>query len=477
MGVGFNFYQKHDLIIQNLHFSGFAFAAIESNQTNNITVRNNEFMNSARSIRNWEDTGTKFLYNKVTDMYVEGLLTLGSKSLEIGYNLFKDICTRTGTSYSNWTYFGVNFSSDSNVPSAPYNVHDNVLINIGYIGINAYGPGTIKNNYIQRPMTMLNDGGGIAFDQNYLNAGNMIIENNIINDCVGNVSGSAPVDYYNYVPLCFGIYYGNRQLNNVITRNNTVIKTTIGFTIDHSLTSLDSSGSGPSGPVRGHQVYGNTFFGFTETGGYHGDYSTYTYPGLPSMTDRANAPAYFMSQYNDVVHDNIFYAGSSSATMQNTLHVYSNGQVDPVTGILKKTNFFGTVSGVTGYSNNNYYYNPYGLGSMAKIRCEYGSYGAINSCGGSNFISFEQWRSAPSSTNKLGTSQDQSSVFSTGSGVSGLQAASTRGVIYFNNSNVAKTFTLESCLVNLNGTSAGSIITLQPFESRVFERKTVIPGY
>lgn len=475
-GVGFNFFQKHDLIIQNMSFSGYAFAAIVAADVDNLTIQNNEFTNSSRSLRFWDDTGTKFLRNRVSDIFVEGLFTGSSKNLEIGNNFFIAIGDKPGTSYSNWTYFGVNFSSDNSVPSAPYNVHDNTFVDVGYIAINAYGPGNIRNNYIQRPMRMLNDGGGIAFDQNFLNAGSMTIENNIINDCLGNLSGSAlPPDYYNYSPLCFGIYYGNRQLNNVKTKNNTVINATISFTIDHSHTALDSSGNGSRGPTRGHEVFGNTFFGFTETGGYHGDYSTYTYPGGPNEPNRSIAPWYFNEQYNDKVYNNIFYAGSDEATMQNTLHVYSNGTKDTTTGLLKKTNFFGTVGAVAGNSNNNSYYSPFGLNPFSKVRCEFSDYNGFNSCGanghnGFTNITFDQWKTTPSLTNPLGTSQDRSSTYKTGSEAANLKPAEDRGVIYFNNTATSQTFQLENCMVDLNGADAGASLILQPYTSKIFER-------
>lgn len=175
-------------------------------------------------------------------------------------------------------------------------VEGNVINRTGYGAIEANGSGTIRRNHISRASTILTDGGGIQFD---LSDGLTIEENTVLDlGDPANLESAAP-DYHAYSQLNFGIYFGNRSIQNTLVRANTVANCVKGIYVDHSLCSENA------------QVIDNTLFGNKSQ---------------LSITDLSNEIAYcggtgnyppgtggpnYLSSYDDTYSGNILYGLSS----------------------------------------------------------------------------------------------------------------------------------------------------------------------
>jgi hypothetical protein len=211
---------------------------------------------------------------------------------------------------NNWGYFGIRATGAGLV------ITDNVLEDIGYIGIGADGNALIERNVVRRALLILNDGGGIAID----NADGLIIRNNIVSDISGNIESTAP-NFQAYHPICHGIYFGNISIKNTLVKSNTVANCLgSGVHVDHTMVS------------QGNRIEDNVLFNNTVQLSIS-DFSNYNGPG-------ATAP-YHMPAFNDVYTGNVLYSLTKDQLCMQQLHVYSNNWVD-----------YGTFE-------NNYYFNPY----------------------------------------------------------------------------------------------------------------------
>jgi len=379
---------------------------------------------------------------------------LGSVSADVGYNYLLDTALEYGINYSDWSNFGINWSSEE---GQSFNIHHNVIDKVGYLAISTGGRGNIEKNFIRNATYLYNDGGAIAFDHVQPAPGGLTVKQNIILDCPGNLFGTGP-DYHHYELMCSGIAFGDQKNSNTRVTENTVANATrAAVSIDESLMYLNGT-SGAYGPNRGHEVDHNTFMG-TNIGVTQGDWSTYRFHQVENTglncPSRENSPACFVSAYNNRVHDNLIYKTKSTDIYHYYLHVWSNG-----TGA--KSSFYGTLGGVAGYSDNNTYVNPFGLtnGSWGRIHCDGGP-----DCG-NNYISFSQWKTQ-------WEHQDSHSIEKTGSGIAGLASPEERGIIYYNNTDQTRTIpTQKSCMYTLDGAAAGASITLPAFGSQILEQGT-----
>ncbi|MBK8611886.1 MAG: right-handed parallel beta-helix repeat-containing protein [Flavobacteriales bacterium] len=137
------------------------------------------------------------------------------------------MCVEPGLGENNWGYFGIRATGAGLV------ITDNVLEDIGYIGIGADGNALIERNVVRRALLILNDGGGIAID----NADGLIIRNNIVSDISGNIESTAP-NFQAYHPICHGIYFGNISIKNTLVKSNTVANCLgSGVHVDHTMVS------------------------------------------------------------------------------------------------------------------------------------------------------------------------------------------------------------------------------------------------
>jgi parallel beta-helix repeat protein len=194
-------------------------------------------------------------------------------------------------------------------------VRDNVFTEVGYVAINAEKNAVIERNIVRDCMKLLNDGGGIAFD----NGDGMIIRNNIVQDLVGNWESSAPNFHASY-SISFGIYFGNISNKNVLVKHNTVSNCSAGVYMDHTMVST------------GNRVEDNVLFN-NKIGLFISDFSNNNGPG-------AAAP-YHVPQFNDVYSGNVIYAINKDQLCMKQFHVYGANYVD-----------YGTFT-------NNRFFNPY----------------------------------------------------------------------------------------------------------------------
>jgi hypothetical protein len=223
---------------------------------------------------------------------------------------FNNICVEPGLGENNWGYFGIRATGAGLV------ITDNVLEDIGYIGIGADGNALIERNVVRRALLILNDGGGIAID----NAVGLIIRNNIVADISGNIESTAP-NFQAYHPICHGIYFGNISIKNTLVKSNTVANCLgSGVHVDHTMVS------------QGNRIEDNVLFNNTVQLSIS-DFSNYNGPV-------ATAP-YHVPAFNDVYTGNVLYSLTKDQLCMQQLHVYATNWVD-----------YGTF-------NNNYYFNPY----------------------------------------------------------------------------------------------------------------------
>jgi parallel beta-helix repeat protein len=140
----------------------------------------------------------------------------------------------------------------------------NTIENVGYTGIqigqNAEYS-TIKNNFINNICLTLDDGGGIYIDTHHTL---VIIDGNIILNCVGNTDGSA---YSNL--MASGIYL-DEYASGITVRNNTVANASKdGFLlhkannniIENNTAFNNTAGIGFENWTAGNEIYSNTITG------------------------------------------------------------------------------------------------------------------------------------------------------------------------------------------------------------------------
>jgi len=219
-------------------------------------------------------------------------------------------------------------------------VTDNIMENIGYVGMVVERNALVERNVVRHVLAILNDGGGIAFD----NADGMIIRDNIVMDISGNLESSAP-NFSNYEPICHGIYFGNISIRNTLVQHNTVANCDgSGIHVDHTMVSS------------GNRIEDNVLFNNTIQLSIS-DFSNYNGPG-------ATAP-FHVPAFNDVYSGNILYSLTADQLCMRQYHVYSANWVD-----------YGTFTG-------NYYFNPYNDRSILQHNTH---------AGVTKYFSLERWQ-------------------------------------------------------------------------------------
>jgi hypothetical protein len=322
---------KTDLIIRNLVAEKTNEYAVYTSQNKRLILENLEIAKAESGIRHYTMNGNAsadrniIRDNHIHDMNLQGLYLQGGNNHWIVGNVVEDISTvEERLSDSSWAHFGV-YMTDSGSNNI---VERNIFRDIGYIGITGAGGGLITENLVERPLQILTDGGGIAFD--YTNG--MTISKNIVRDSYSNMSTMPLAPYIGYIPLAKGIYFGDKDIKNTTVDSNVIIDVeSDGIWMDHSLS------------FTGNSVTNNIIYGFTRAGIGLSDYSIYTAFPANGCDPKTNSPC-FVANFNDVVTDNKIYGLASDENPLYMLHVYSNGSG----GITD----FGTI-------DRNYYGNPY----------------------------------------------------------------------------------------------------------------------
>ncbi|MBP6390710.1 MAG: right-handed parallel beta-helix repeat-containing protein [Flavobacteriales bacterium] len=325
-------WQKNNILIHDIAFRHQYDAALRLSGSTALEATNCTFSDTYQAIRS---TGSSQNFNHLTVERTYGTaMHLLDDNTSVTHCTLQDVCTQPGLGENNWGYFGIRSTGQGMVFT------DNVLENIGYIGMVIEKNSLVERNVVRNALAILNDGGGIAID----NADGMIIRDNLVVDISGNLESVAP-NFTNPFPICHGIYFGNISIKNTLVQRNTVANCLgSGIHVDHTMVST------------GNQVKDNVLFNNTVQLSIS-DFSNYNGPG-------ATAP-FHMPAFNDVYTGNVMYCLTREQLCMQQLHVYSANWVD-----------YGTF-------NNNYYFNPYNDRSIRQFN---------TFAGVEKFFTLERWQ-------------------------------------------------------------------------------------
>jgi len=294
--------------IRDLKFKHHKLAGIRIDGAANITITDCEFSDTYTGVSSYGDDNF-YLNNNFHDTYASAIFIIDDNS-KISNSLFNDIAMVPGLGESLWGYFGIRTQGQGN------EVSHNRLENIGYIGIASEGSTLIEYNYVNNAVSILNDGGGIAFDE----TNGTSIQNNIVLNINGDIESAAP-DHYNYYPIAFGIYFGNVSITNTTIQNNTVANCAgTGIHVDHTMLS------------QGNKILDNVIYN-NGTQITFSDFSNYNGPG-------ATLP-YFMPSFDTEVFGNTFCSLARGQETMKWLQVWTSDHTD------------------FGIFDDNIYYNPF----------------------------------------------------------------------------------------------------------------------
>ncbi len=298
-------WQRQHIRMEGLAFLGQWYSGVYVNGASNVRVTGCSFEQMVTSIKSLGNNCT-YSGNTITRTYGTGMSLIETNSL-VENNTFVDIALEPGLGENAWGYFGMYMIGSGNT------IRTNSFENVGYSGIFIEGNTLVERNVVTNAMAILNDGGGIHFD----NVSGAVIQDNIISELRGDLESSSSTTY-----MCHGIFFGNAVINNTVVQRNTVSRCDgSGIFVDHTLVSNNL------------QVKDNTLFN-NRTQLTITDYSNYNGPGA--------TPPYFKAQYNDVYSGNIMYSVTADQFCMEQHGMHSS------------TNFvdYGTFT-------NNKYFNPY----------------------------------------------------------------------------------------------------------------------
>jgi len=307
---GFRFeYDRHDIKVQDLDFRHQTEASVYNNGAYRFDVENCSFRQAMMGV--WSYGHDDIVRGcDLHNIYGTGMHLIDD-NVVVESNVLRDIAIVPGLGESNWGYFGMR-----TIGIAPQ-VRYNDLSRIGYTGLEVKGNAVVEYNRVDQTNYILNDGGGIAFD----NADGMVIRKNVITDCLGSLDG-APTEHDNYFSLVNGLYFGNTSIKNSLITENTVSGCgNSGLYADHTMVNINN------------QITNNVFFNNAKVQARFSDDSN-------SMGTNAVAP-YYIAQYNDVFTGNTMISLTEDQICLEWVHVHTNGTTD-----------FGTF-------DNNAYYNAY----------------------------------------------------------------------------------------------------------------------
>ena len=293
--------------IQDINFKGQKLAGVNIAGGSYINVTGCTFEKLYAGIDSygWYNTYTNNVYRNT---YASAVSLIDENST-VANSTFTDIALIPGLGESAVGYFGIHMIGQGNT------IRENRLTNIGYSGIFVHGSPLVEKNVITGYLATVNDGGGIYWD----NGNNMVIQDNIVRDPIGNMESVATNYQVNY-RICHGIYFGNAVITGTIVQRNTVSGCSSGIHVDHTMVSENN------------QVKNNILFNNTVQLSIS-DYSNYNGPGAASP--------YYRASFNTVYSGNQLYSTHPDQLCISILSCYLQGNVD-----------FGNFS-------NNKVYNPY----------------------------------------------------------------------------------------------------------------------
>ncbi|MBS1583845.1 MAG: right-handed parallel beta-helix repeat-containing protein [Bacteroidetes bacterium] len=302
------YWHRPYITIQDLAFQYQTEAGVFVEDADHITVNNCTFTDMYTGIKTVGSNNT-YSNSTFTRTYATALHVLDNNTVISG-NTLTDIAMVPGLGETSWGYFGIRCTGTG------MTIRGNRLQNIGYIGIVAEYNALVEKNVVDNAVAILNDGGGIAFDY----SDGMVIQDNIVRNCVGNLESSAP-DFNSYHKICHGLYFGNHGIRNTTMQRNTSYNNKgSGIHVDHSMNAANNI-------IRDNTCFNN------EVQLSLSDYSNYSGPA-------AVAP-YYVASYSETYSGNVFYSIAPDQLCMKQYNCYSASPVD-----------FGTFT-------NNKYFNPY----------------------------------------------------------------------------------------------------------------------
>ncbi len=328
---------RHHFIVSDLCIKNQKYAGVQLDGASNIVVNNCTIDGGYFGIRSYGDNNT-YSNNTIKNTLATGALIISqtsSNSSLLENNDFSNIASVVGEGETAWGYFGMRLIGNGITSRL------NRLDSIGYIGISCGSNQLIEKNIIKNSMITLNDGAGIAFD----NCDGLVVQDNIVSNIIGGIDGAPLTGPDAGVKYNVGIYFGNTSIKNTTVIRNTVrdIRGT-GINVDHTMIS--------SNLLISDNVVWNNDVQISIS-----DYSNYNTPG--------GNPPYYVSNYNDIYQNNIFYCLNENQLCMRQYHCYGQDLVD------------------YGSYLNNKYYNPYNDLSIMLYN--------INN-GGRKWYTLERWK-------------------------------------------------------------------------------------
>lgn len=300
---------RHHVTVDGLAFQHQILNSFEGSVSDHIIVRNCTFSETYRAFATNCSYNT-YEFNTISNTYGTSMVLVDQYAM-VKDNVFTNIGMVPGLGESWWGYMGMRVLGPGCI------VRNNRLDNIGYIAISFQNSVTVEKNYITNATAMLNDGGGISFD----NCDGAIVRDNTVVNTQGSLTTSAANMVDTYHLMGHGIYFGNTSIKNTLVQNNTVVNSSgAGIHVDHTMVST------------GNQVKDNVLFN-NKIQLTLSDFSN-------SVGTGATAP-YYMATYNNVVSGNILHCLTKDQLCMKLINVWGATPTD-----------FGTFS-------NNKYYNPY----------------------------------------------------------------------------------------------------------------------
>ena len=308
------YWQRNYCVIQNLTFQHQRYGSVVNGGANYVTVANCTMQDTYHGIRS-VGNNNNYNNNMIRRTYATGAMLIDNNTI-FEYNTLENIALKKGMGETGWGYFGVRSSGQNTI------IRGNRFDHIGYSPIIIDANQLVEKNVMSNYSEILNDGGGIAFD----NTDGVVIQDNIIRDAIGGIDGCATTNPVHCQPMGVGIYFGNRSNVNATVQRNTISNVSqYGINVDHCMNAIN------------HKIKYNTMFN-CGIGICASDYSNATGPYAVSP--------FFVAAYNDEYVGNVVYGITKDQLCLKVFNCHGHPFVN-----------FGTFT-------NNAYYNPYNEASI-----------------------------------------------------------------------------------------------------------------
>jgi len=333
---------------QRITFDGLVFthrpkAGVSSYGSDDVTVKNCTFSHLHTGIGS--DVGTGHVYGQGNDgnlfqqVYDAGIRT-STGNCRIEGNTFLETGLHPGLGVNGWGYMALRSSGDG------VEIRGNRFQDIGYSAMEVTGnEGLVEENTIISALRILNDGGGITFDECGTGSQDgLLIRKNIVVGLSENLPeklASMATNHHRYSDVSYGIYFGDDHIKRTKVQDNVVARCGVGIHVDHT------------DRTEGNEVHGNTLYDNAVQLSLS-DWSNHR----NTTPEDVNAPQGIGGQYHIASYDtdydgNILYSVHEDQLCMQQHNVWAaEWDLDPNSSFSEPLVQFGTF-------DNNYYFNPY----------------------------------------------------------------------------------------------------------------------